>query len=207
MKRWKKASFIAAGILLLLVGFIVFVLPGIVKNQVVQRVEAATGRTLEIGGISFNPFILTVVIRDFRFSERGGGETFAAFSRARIAVSPVSLYRRTLIVSAAHITSPHFRIVRDGPNNYNVSDLRKWLPLHPRLSVNNLTITNGAVDFIDRGLPVEQRHKLRKIELTVPFITTMAYYSDRFVAPRLSAELNGSPLQVEGKLRPFPRGC
>src|ERR1700693_1756203 len=112
MKRWRKAALITVGIVLLLAGFVAFVLPGIVKSQVVQRVEAATGRTLHIGGISINPFTWTVVIRDFRFSERGSGETFAAFGSARITVSPVTLYRRAPIISAAHITSSYFRIVR-----------------------------------------------------------------------------------------------
>lgn len=205
MPRWKIVTLIVVGILLLLAAFNAFVLPAIVQSQLIQRVEAATGRTLEIGGMSFNPFTLTVVIDDFRFTERGSDETFVAFSRARIAMSPLSLYRRTRIVTSARITSPHFRIVRIGTNSYNFSDLRKWLPLHPRLSVNNLKITNGSVDFIDQGLPTRQRQELRKIELSVPFITSMAAYSDRFIAPRLSAELNGAPLHLEGKLRPFPR--
>ena len=205
MKRWKIAAFFGAGIVLLVAGFTAFVLPGIVKSQAVQRVEAATGRKLAIGGISINPFTWTVVVRDFRFSEQGGGETFASFSSARIAVSPVSLYRGAPIIAAAHVTSPHFRIVRAAANSYNFSDLLKWLPKHPRLSVNNLTITNGSLDFIDQGLPVEKRHELRKVELAVPFITTMPYYAKRYVTPRLSAVLNGSPLRVEGKLRPFPR--
>jgi outer membrane protein OmpA-like peptidoglycan-associated protein len=206
-QRWKTIAGIVAGIILLLAAFNVFVLPAIVKSQVIQRVEEATGRKLEIGGMSFNPFALTVVIDDFRFSEPGGGETFAAFSRARISMSPLSLYRRTLIVASARITAPYFRIVRIGTNSYNFSDLRKWLPLHPRLSVNNLTMTNGSIDFIDQDLPALKRQELRKIELAIPFITTMAYYSDRFIAPRLSAELNGTPLQLAGKLRPFPRAA
>ena len=203
--RWKKTALIAVGIVLLLAGFVAFVLPGIINSQVVGRVEAATGRKLGIGGISINPFTWTVVVRDFRFSETGGGETFATISSARITVSPATLYRRVPVIAGAHITSPHFRIVRVGENLYNFTDLLKWLPLHPRLSVNNLTITNGSVDFIDRGLPVEKRHELRKIELAVPFITTMPYYADRYVTPRLSAVMNGSPLLVEGKIRPFPR--
>ena len=205
MKRWKKAALITVGIVLLLAGFVAFVLPGIVKSQVVQRVEAATGRKLGIGRVSINPFTWTVVIRDFRFSERGGGETFVAFSSARIAVSPVTIYRRAPIIASARITSPHFRIVRVGANSYNFSDLLKWLPLVPRLSVNNLTITNGSVDFIDRGLLVEKRHELRKIELAVPFITTVRYLADRYITPRFSAVVNGSPLHLEGRLRPFPR--
>ena len=205
MKRWKKASLITAGIVLLLAGLIAFVLPGIVKSQAVQRVEAATGRKLGIGGISINPFTWTVVVRDFRLSETGGGGTFFAFSSARIAVSPATLYRRAPVISAAHVASPYTRIVRVGANRYNFTDLLKFLPLHPRLSVNNLTITNGSIDFIDQGLPVEKRHELRKIELAVPFITTMHYYADRYVTPRLSAVVNGSPIHLGGKLRPFPR--
>ena len=205
MKRWKKASLIIAGIVLLLAGFVAFMLPGVLKSQAVQRVEAATGRKLAIGGIAINPFTWTVVVRELRFSERGGGETFAAFSSARIVVSPATLYRRAPIIAAARITSPHLRIVRVGANLYNFSDLLKFLPLHPRLSVNNLTITNGSVDFNDQGLPVERQHELRKVELAVPFITTMPYFADRYVTPRLSAVVNGSPIHLEGKLRPFPR--
>ena len=207
MPRWQKVAIIAAGMMLLLAVFVAYLLPVIVISQAEQRVEAATGRKLEIGEISFNPFTLVVVIEDFRFSEVGGEETFATFSRARIAMSPLSLIRGRSIVASADITSPYFRIVRIGANNYNLSDLRKWLPRHPRLSVNNLTMTNGSVDFIDQALPAPQRHELRKIELAVPFITTMAYYSDRFITPRLSAELNGKPLQLEGTLRPFPRAA
>ncbi|MBC7962434.1 MAG: DUF748 domain-containing protein [Steroidobacteraceae bacterium] len=205
MKRWTKAALIAAGILLLLAGFIAFVLPGIFSSQAVPRVEAATGRKLAIGGISINPFTLTVEVRDLSFSERGGGAAFVAFSSARIAVNPLSLYRRAPIIAAARITSPHLRIVRVAANSYNFSDLLKWLPRRPRLSINNLTITNGSVDFIDQGLPVEKRHQLRKIELAIPFLTTIPYLADRYFTPRLSAVLNGSPLQLEGKLRPFPR--
>jgi uncharacterized protein DUF748/AsmA-like protein len=205
MKRWKKTALITAGIVLLLAGFVAFVLPGIVKSRAEQRVEAATGRKLAIGVISINPFAWTIEARDLRFSERGGGETFAAFSSARIAVSPLSLYRRAPIIASARITSPQLRIVRRGANSYNFSDLLKWLPRHPRLSLNNLTTTNGSVDFIDQGLPVAKRHELRKVELAVPFITTIPYLADRYITPRLSAVVNGSPLHLEGKLRPFPR--
>ena len=205
MKRWQKWSLISVCIVLVPAGFIASVLPGIVKSRAVQRVEAATGRKLAIGGITINPVTWTVVLRDFSFSERGGGETFVAFSSARVTLSPLSLYRWAPIIAAAHFTSPCFRIVRNGANSYNFTDLLKFLPLRPRLSVNNLTVTNGSIDFIDRGLPVEKRHEVRKIELAVPFITTMQYFADRYVTPRLSAVVNGSPFHLEGKLRPFPK--
>jgi hypothetical protein len=205
MKRWKKTALIIVGIVLLLAGLVAFVLPGIVKRQAMQRVEVATGRKLAIGGMSINPFAWTIEVSDLRFSEMGRGQTFAEFSSARIAVSPLSLYRRAPIIASARITSPHLRIVRVGANSYNFSDLLKWYPRHLRLSLNNLTIINGSVDFIDQGLPVEKRHELRKVELAVPFVTNIPYLADRYIIPRFSAVVNGSPLHAEGKLRPFPR--
>ena len=179
MTRWKRVTFICLGSLLLLAGLVAFLLPGVIKSQAVRRVEAATGRKLGIGALAINPFTLTVTVRDLRLTERGSTETFAAFSSARVAVSPASLFRRERVIAAARFTAPHLRIVRTGLNHYNFSDLLKFLPLHPRLSVNNLTIQHGSVDFLDQGLPVAKRHELRQIELAVPFITTMPSYADR----------------------------
>ncbi|WP_243372211.1 DUF748 domain-containing protein [Geotalea sp. SG265] len=208
MKRWEKASLITVVVVILLAGLVAFVLPGIIKSQAIRRVEAATGRNLAIGATSINPFTWTVEVKDLRLSERGRGETFATLSSARIAISPSSLYRRAPIIASARIASPHLRIVRVGANEYNFSDLLKRHPQHPqqsRFSLNNLMLTNGSIDFTDRGLSVEKRHELRKIELAVPFITTIPYLADRYIAPRLSLMVNGAPLHLEGKLRPFPK--
>lgn len=211
MKRWQKAVLLTVGIVLLLVCFVAFALPGIVKSQAVKRVEAATGRKLAVGGISINPFVWTAEVRDLRLSERRGGETFAAFSSVRVAISPSSIFRGAPIIAEARITSPYLRIVRTGANTYNFSDLlggKKKKGAEeglPRFSLNNIAITNGSIDFIDRGLSVEKLHALRKVELAVPFVTTIPYLADRYITPRFSAVVNGAPLHVEGKLRPFPK--
>jgi len=77
-------------------------------------VEAATGRKLGIGTLSLNPFTLTVTLHDLRLTERGSAETFAAFSSARVSVSPASLYRRIHIIAAARLSSPRLHIVKTG---------------------------------------------------------------------------------------------
>lgn len=214
MKRWKKTALITVGIVILLAGLVAFVLPGVVKSQAVQRVEAATGRKLAIGEVSINPLSWTLEVRALRLSERGGGDTFAAFSSARIVLSPASLFRLAPIVSEARLASPYLRIVRTGANSYNFSDLLEGKKEKkgekaglPRFSVNNIAIVNGSVDFIDRGLPVEKRHAVRKVEIAIPFVSTMPYLADRYVTPRFSAVVNGSPLHVEGRLRPFPKAA
>jgi hypothetical protein len=208
MKRWKIASLIAAAaaaLLLVLAGLIAFTLPGVVKNRLPPKVEAATGRKLSIGGISVNPFTWTVQVRDLRFSERGSRAVFAEFSTARITLSPLTLLRLAPVVSAASISSPHLHITREGAESYNFSDLRRWLPVHPRLTVANLVISHGSLDFTDRGREPGKPLKLRSIELAIPFITGNPAYADRFITPRMSALLDGSHLDLEGKFRPLRR--
>jgi hypothetical protein len=206
MKRWKTASLIAAVVavvLLVLAGLVAVALPGLVKGRLVPKVEAATGRELTVGEISVNPFTWTVRVKDLRFSERGSKTVFAQFSSARISLSPASLFRMAPVVSAARISSPHLRISREGAGDYNFSDLRQWLPVHPRLIVHDLVVTRGSLDFSDRERGPGKPRQLRNIELTAPFITANPAYADRLLSLRLSALLDGSPLHLDGKFRPL----
>lgn len=105
MKRWQKVSLIIAGIVILLAGLVAFVLPGIVTKHTIQQVEASTGRKLSIGGLSINPFTWKVEAREVKFSERGGGLSFASFSSVRIDLSPSSLPQSAhYLCSACNIT-------------------------------------------------------------------------------------------------------
>ncbi|WP_298434734.1 DUF748 domain-containing protein, partial [Geobacter sp.] len=214
MKRWHKAAIGVGTFLLLLAGFIAFILPGIVKGRAIRAVEEATGRKLAIGAIAINPFIWTAEVRDVRLTERDSATTFVSFSSARVAVSPASLFRGAPIVSEARLRSPHLHLVRTGANRYNFSDLmekkgaaRKGDETPPRFSLNNFIISGGSIDFIDQGLSVEKRHGVRDIDLAVPFVSTIPYYADRYIDPRLRAVVNGSPLAFDGKLKPFARAA
>ena len=71
------------------------------------------------------------------------------------------------MVSAAHISSPHLRISREGTNDYNFSDLRKWLPVHPRLTVANLVVTHGSLDYSDREREPGKLHQLREVRPSI----------------------------------------
>lgn len=146
-----------------------------------------------------------------RLTERDGTTTFASFSSARVAVSPASIFRGAPIVSEARLRSPYVHLVRTGANAYNFSDiLEKKGPENPqpkkeraRFSVSNIAVTNGSIDFIDQGLAVEKRHRVSGLELGVPFVSTIPHYADIYIAPRFRAVVNGSPLVLDGKLRPF----
>ena len=211
MKRWKKPALWAAAAVVLLMLFVAFVLPGIVKTQAIKGIEKATGRKTAISDISLNPITWTARIEGFQLMEKGEDAVFVSFKRAKVSLSPFSVFRMAPLISQARIVSPYVRIVRTAPNSYNFSDLLKGKkkksdkPL--RFSLNNIIINNGSIDFIDRALPTEKSHTLRKMEVGVPFISNMKYYADQFVQPYFRAVINGSPFKLEGKLRPFLKGA
>ena len=213
MKRWQKLAIGAGAFIALCVGFITFVLPGIVRNKAIEGIEAATGRKAAIARIAINPLTFTLRVEGFHLREKGSDVTFASFSSVRVNLSGKSLFRLAPIVSEAQLTSPYIHVVRTAANTYNFSDLlegknkEKTSGKPVRFSLNNITIKNGSVDFVDRALPAEKQHALRRIEVGIPFISNIPYLADRYVLPHFGAVINGSPLNLEGKLKPFAKGA
>jgi uncharacterized protein involved in outer membrane biogenesis len=211
MKRWQKVAVWTGGVLVVLLAFIAFVLPGIIRSQTEKRVAAAIGRTLTIGRISLNPITWRAELRQVRLSEKGSSATFVGFSSVSLRISPSSIWRRAPIVSEAAITAPYIHLVRTGPNSFNFSDLLEKKPERPsaepaRFSLNNIIISNGRLEFDDRAVSVPTRHTVAKLLLQVPFISNIPYLADRYVAPELSALVNGAPFRFTGKLKPFAKG-
>lgn len=205
--RWAgRAALVALGLALIPAALVSFVVPGVLRSQAMKGVEAATGRKLAIGALSINPFTWGMEIRDVSLSEPGGNGTFASFRSGRVALSPSSLWRGAPIISHVRLESPHFNVVRTGPSTYNLSDLIKYLTMPiPPLSLNDVRITGGTIDFLDRALPQEERHTVRNAELLVPFLTTIPQRANEFGNPRFSAVVDGASLIVEGKVRGLPK--
>ncbi len=216
MKIIKILSRVFAGLVLLLIllaGLTAFVLPAVIKQQAVKWVAANSARTLKIEGLHVNPLTWRIELRGVSLSEADDSATFAGFERLLLDVSARSLFNRALIITEAQLASPTLRIVRTAENRFNYSDLLEGKtesrespegsgePL--RFSVNNIRLSNGSIDVLDQGLAVEKVHRVRDIELTIPFVGNTPYLADQYVTPALSAEVNGAPFRVEGQLKPF----
>ncbi|TWJ33103.1 DUF748 domain-containing protein [Geobacter argillaceus] len=214
MARWRKwliGVFVAA---LLCAGFIAFILPGIVRSQLEQQVSRATGRTLTVGRISINPLTWSAGLEGVRLSEKGSSLPFVSFSSARVRVSPASVWRLAPVLNDISLAAPRVRIVRTGPNRFNFSDLlekkpeeKKKEPGEPaRFSLNNIVLSNGSIDFRDDALSTPKLHTVRQLLIQIPFVSNIPYLADRYVAPKLTALVNGAPLAFEGKMKPFAKG-
>ena len=191
--------------------FIIQILPGIVRNAAVDRIERATGRKAAISRVALNPFTMSAEITGFRLAEKDGKSTFVSFSSARIKVSPASVTRRALIVSSLRVESPTVRLARTAANTYNFSDLvpkkkaTKGKAFH--FSINNIEIANGAVDFLDQAASKPTGHTVRRMDLSIPFVSNIPYLADIDVAPRFSAVVNGAPFSARGKFRPLEKAA
>jgi len=211
MKINKKiASYCAAAVAAVLI-LIIVALPPIIRHVAVNKIDEATGRKSEIAKVSINPFTLTAGVYGVRLSEKGSNGTFLSLSSARVSLSPLSLPKRSFIISELKLSAPYVHVVRNAPNNFNFTDLLTGKKEKkeeksggtPLFSLNNIVIENGNVDFDDKALAAERFHRLRKIAISIPFFSNMPYLADRYVTPHFAAIVNGSPFDFKGRLKPL----
>ena len=50
---------------------------------------------------------------------------------------------------------------------------------------------------------MHEKHEIRDVNLSLPFVSNMAYALDVFVEPAFSAVINGAMIRASGKSKPF----
>jgi len=201
----------AIGILafVILIGlFGYFILPGIVKTQAEKLLTEKLHRQTTIGKVEINPYTLRVTLHDFVMKEPQGGATFASFDTLTVGVSYQSLWRLAPVVHALRLVKPYVHLVREDATHYNIDDLLalgggqpKTASKPARFSLFNIQIDQGRVDFVDRTTGLT--HTVTNLQLGVPFISSLPSQADIYVQPLLSADVDGTPLLLKGKARPF----
>jgi uncharacterized protein involved in outer membrane biogenesis len=183
-------------------------LPPLLKSFLVKTLAENLHREVALERISVNPLMLTVTVDSFQVKEPGGTDTFVGFDSLFLNIDSLSIFRRTLIMKEIRLTNPTVRVTRRDDGSYNFSDLipkegepaeKKSAPLP--FSLNNIHIENGTVDFWDG--PKKTVHKAREINIRIPFISDMPYYTDEYVTPYFSANINGGLYTIEGRTKPF----
>lgn len=197
---------VIAFVLIGVVGFLI--LPPVVKYFALTKASEALHRTVDVKSISINPYALTLKLEGLSIKEPDGAETFASFESLYVNLESASIFRGGPVIGELRLVAPKVRIVRLSDTRYNFSDLMDEFMAQPKsegptpaFSVNNIQITGGEVAFEDQ--PVEEKHLVSDINLSLPFISSLAYATDIFVEPSFSATFNGSPLVIKGRSKPF----
>lgn len=201
-----KKTFIGAVIFLVVfsvVGF--FVVPPILKSVLTKKLSEELHRQVSIRQVKVNPFVLSVTVRGFLIKERNDRDAFVSFDELYLNLQSISIFKRGLILSEIKVNNPYVNIVRNKDGSYNFSDLLESKPKKeekkPRFSLNNIQILNGSVDFHDG--PKQTAHKLRDMDINIPFISSLPNYVDIYVQPSFEAKVNGTPFSFKGKAKPF----
>jgi uncharacterized protein involved in outer membrane biogenesis len=192
-------------------GFLV--LPPVLKSFLTKKLSEQLHREVTIRQIRVNPFMLSVTIRGLSVKERNKAETFVSFDELYVNLQSISLLKRALIIHELKLVKPYVNIRRNPDLLYNFSDILKSGQAKPesmkkttastamRFSVNNIQILNGSIDFLDR--PKQARHTVRELNVTVPFVSDIPYYTDTYVQPFFEAMVNNEKVSFKGKTKPF----
>jgi uncharacterized protein involved in outer membrane biogenesis len=190
-------------------------LPPLLKSLLTKKLSEQFHREVTIRQIRVNPFMLSVTVRGFIVRERNKPETFLSFDELYVNLQSISLLKRGLIIHELKLVKPYVNIRRNADLLYNFSDILAEEQTRPastkktktsavlRFSVNNIQILNGSIDFLDG--PRQVHHTVRDLNLAIPFVSNIAYYTDTYVQPSLEATVNNEKVSFKGKTKPFAR--
>ena len=123
-------------------------------------------------------------------------------------VESSSFFRGGPVISELRLVGPVFRIVRLADGRLNFSDLIDEFIARPAsddptpaFSVNNIQISGGKIELDDRALA--EKHLISDVNIALPFVSSLPTATEIFVEPAFSASIDGSPLVVQGKSKPF----
>lgn len=190
-----------------LLGF--FAAPPLIRHIAEQQLSKQLDRPATISRIALNPYTLKLEADSVHIGERGGAGDFVDIARLIVKPSWSSLFRGAPIVDEVQVDSPRFHIVRYDAQRFNFTDLIEKFSKQPAkpdskptlFSVSNIRLENGQITFDDKLLGAT--HVIDQWKLGIPFIATLPSKADIFVEPLLRARIDGSPLAIEGKTKPF----
>lgn len=197
---WLALGAVCLALLFGVLGY--FWLPGFAKSRLESALGAVLHRPVSIERLTVSPYALAATVEGFK-----AGDVLSV-DRLYLDLSAASLLRGVPVVSALRVERPKLHLVRESGWRLNVSDLLDvWLAEKkeerptPEFAIHDIAVEGGEIELVDKVAGRTQR--LSDVELTVPFITSVASRREVFVEPRFSARVNGAALSIGGRLRPF----
>ncbi len=188
-----------------------FIAPPVVKPLIMKKMSEALHRRASIDKLSINPYAISITIKGFTLEDPGKSKPFVSFDELYVnADLTSSLFRWALILKKITLKNPYVSILRKPDGSYNFSDLlprdetkaKTKKEEKPFLfSLNNIQIINGSIDFQDE--PNKTSHTVRKMNISIPFVSNIEYYLANYVEPKFAARINDNQFELVGKTRPF----
>lgn len=213
-KLWKIAAGFFACCTALLVALLVlvkvFVTPERVKAVLLPVAEKALQRPVDLGNIRVGLFS-GIELSELTISEHGEKEPFIAADRVVLRFQLLPLLARRVVIDEIALEHPVIRVIRQMDGSFSFSDLltpdkaadpQEMAPKPGSedhafsLLVTSARISNGQLILIDR-------QSAASIELNGMQLEASGITLDGDVPIKLTAQLQGAPLQLDGNVRPL----
>ncbi|MDR2696645.1 MAG: DUF748 domain-containing protein, partial [Deltaproteobacteria bacterium] len=163
-----------------------------------------------VESLSFNPFTLTLTALNIAVPYPGDAGMFLRMDRLEAVLSFSSLFRLAPKITELKLDRPVIKLILFEDETFSPQLFFGGQDAEPPgktavfpCVVENFSITNGTVIFSDHRK--DTTHIVEKIELAVPFASTLPADQELAVTPRLSATVNGRPVSLAGETRPFSK--
>lgn len=196
------------------IGFLA--LPPLVKTRLVKTLSERTGRSVELGKLHINPFVLSTTLQKFALHERDGNR-FMGFDELYLNFQISSLFRRTYTFAQLRLTAPYgcIRILQDRTFNFHdlLSSAREKNKVRQGHSVplliQHLIIGHGQAVFEDYSRKTPYKAQINDVSVSLLNFTTQpnreGLYefeatADHGAALKYSGSISMSPLYSKGRL-------
>ncbi len=215
MRGLLRPALWSGAIVLVLAALLIFGAPPLARHYAVKILGEELGRTVVIERVAINPFTLSAQVRGMRIMEADGVTEAFGFDSLRANLQAESALRKGVVLHELGLAGPRLKLGldEDGRNNWSdvIERLQAKAAQSPQpeaddgpgllFSIGNIRITNGSLTVDDRIHG--RQHELRDLEVGLPFISNLPVKVDVFVEPSLSATLNGDPLKMQARAKPF----
>jgi len=211
-KRWLKPVAGVALIAAAWTGVVGHWLPAWARGKAEAAATEALGTPVRVGQIRIKPWTLEVGIDGLSLGPQAA--PWLTLAHADTQVSLESIWRMAPVVRHVTLDQPMFWLDRQGAELFNISAVMAHLraqakPHKPddkpaRFAIFNIRVKDGVVRYTDQVL--HQEHRVERMQLGIPFVSNLPSYLDAKVQPQFKADIDGSPLSIEGQALPFKEG-
>lgn len=186
--------------------------PQWIRQTAVEQLGQTLGRRVTLDGVEFKPLQLQLGLHGLTVYEADGQRPFIQLGQARLHLSWATLRHLAPVVESLQLTAPQVHLARLDSQRWNYSDIVARMAAQPaqpsqgepaQFSVNNIALSQGVITWDDQVS--HTRHEVRELSVALPFISNLPYVAEQFTTPAISARVDGSPLKLTGKTRPFAK--
>ncbi len=177
-----------------------FFVPPLISSQAQKMVTQKLGRALALGRVTFNPWTLEVTVEDLAIAgAQANSLPLLNIKRLYANAAISSLWRLAPVIDSLEVDQPALRLTHLGEGRYDIDDVLQRVAAAPssadgrdppRFAIHNIVVRGGAADLEDRPLWVV--HRVRDLQIGIPFLSTLPSERQVTVAPHLSWVLDGN---------------